>query len=101
MHKLTQSELDSAIHKLGIGWQVTWDGDDAKLHRQLMFPDFAAAFGFISQVALRAAKINHHPQWHNFYNQVDIYLMSHDAGGISDIDIKLATYINQVYDTLV
>lgn len=67
---------------------------DGKLHRSLVFPDFAAAFGFMSEIAVHAEKANHHPEWSNVYNQVEVDLITHDAGGITQYDLALAALID-------
>ena len=74
-------------------WQIV----DNKLHRQFIFQDFVSAFGFMSSVAILAEKADHHPDWSNSYKTVDIYLTSHDKGGIiTQRDIDLANNINQL-----
>lgn len=69
---------------------------DGKLHRELTFTDFNEAFGFMARVALVAEKADHHPNWSNSWNTVVLDLVSHDAGGITDRDQKLATEINRL-----
>jgi 4a-hydroxytetrahydrobiopterin dehydratase len=64
--------------------------------RRFVFEDFVAAFGFMSQVALLAEKADHHPEWSNVYNRVDILLTTHDADGLSHRDIELARAIDAV-----
>ena len=59
------------------------------LHRELTFGDFAEAFGFMARVALWAEKLNHHPEWSNVWNRVTIDLITHDLGGLSDLDVEL------------
>lgn len=73
-----------------------WDYDDARdaITRQLVFTDFAQAFGFMARVALVAEKMDHHPEWRNVWNRVDILLTTHDAGGLSHRDIELADAID-------
>jgi 4a-hydroxytetrahydrobiopterin dehydratase len=71
-----------------------WELKEAKLHRQFIFGDFVEAFGFMSRVALLAEAANHHPEWSNVYNRVEIYLTTHDAGGITVRDFDLAKRIN-------
>jgi len=72
------------------GWELRED----KLYRHFRFDDFVAAFGFMSRVALLAEAADHHPEWSNVYNRVDISLTTHDAGGISERDFQLAERIN-------
>lgn len=74
-------------------WQET-EGRDA-IFRSLKFTNFAAAFGFMAEIALVAEKMDHHPEWFNVYNRVDITLSTHDAGGLTGLDIKLAQTIDR------
>ena len=76
------------------GWGVV-DGRDA-IAKAFKFKDFNAAFGFMTRVALMAEKMDHHPEWSNVYNRVDITLSTHDAGGVTERDIRLAKFIDQV-----
>ena len=76
-----------------------WEMRDKKLHRQFVFKNFIEAFGFMSQVALLAEAANHHPEWSNVYNRVDIDLITHEAGGISTRDFALAAAIDAVLDS--
>ena len=87
--KLSSSEIDAGIVDLE-GWRI----DEGKLYRQFSFRNFIEAFGFMSKVALVAEKINHHPEWSNVYNKVDIHLTTHSAGGITQKDMDLAKRIN-------
>lgn len=68
-------------------------GRDA-IVRRLTFPDFASAFGFMAQIALIAEKMNHHPEWSNVYNRVEILLTTHEAGGVTERDLMLAKAID-------
>lgn len=74
------------------GWRMV-DGRDA-LVREFRFRDFSEAFGFMARVALLAEKQDHHPEWFNVWNRVEITLSTHDAGGLSRRDIKLAQAID-------
>ena len=71
-----------------------WQLRDDKLYRQFTFGTFVEAFGFITQVALLAEKQDHHPEWSNVYNRVEVYLTTHDAQGISARDFTLAQAID-------
>ena len=73
-----------------------WELVDGKLHRELRFDDFVAAFGFMASVALVAEKLDHHPEWRNVWNTVEIDLTTHSAGGITDLDFELAGRIDQL-----
>ncbi len=83
--KLTESEIQQKLEQMP-GWTV----QEGKLHKELQFDSFVTAFGFMTQLALIAESMNHHPEWFNVYNRVTIDLMTHDAGGISELDFQLA-----------
>ncbi len=83
--KLTAEESKARLENL-----PDWDLDDGKLHRKFQFPDFVTAFGFMTRAALIAEKMNHHPEWCNVYNRVEVHLSTHDVGGISGWDFELA-----------
>ena len=91
--KLSESEIELAISDLKV-----WVVKDSKLHRSLEFKNFVEAFAFMTEIALRAEKMDHHPEWFNVYNKVTIDLMTHDVSGISDQDIKLAKMINGIFE---
>ncbi len=88
---LSPDELTTALEALHPNWQVSADG---KLHRSLVFPDFAAAFGCMTEIAIHAEKLNHHPEWANTYNRVDIDLITHDVPAITQYDVDLAARID-------
>jgi 4a-hydroxytetrahydrobiopterin dehydratase len=73
-----------------------WSVVDGKLHRELEFADFPAAFGFMTRVALAAEKADHHPDWSNSWNRVVIDLVTHSAGGITENDLALAQKIDEL-----
>ena len=79
--------------QLGTVSGEAWKLKDSKLHISLKFPDFVAAFTFMTTAAFHAEKLNHHPEWSNVYNRVEINLTTHDAGGITELDFKLAELI--------
>jgi 4a-hydroxytetrahydrobiopterin dehydratase len=83
---------DKALAQLS-GWQAL-SGREA-IAKRYTFADFNAAFGFMTRVALMAEKMDHHPEWSNVYNRVEITLSSHDAGGVTDRDIRLARFIEE------
>ncbi|HWB77863.1 MAG TPA: 4a-hydroxytetrahydrobiopterin dehydratase [Nannocystaceae bacterium] len=68
-----------------------WTLADGKLTKRFVFTDFVAAFGFMSKCALVAEKLDHHPDWSNVWNKVDVTLWTHDAGGLTDKDFELAS----------
>lgn len=75
-----------------------WDYDEGRdaISRSFVFTDFAEAFGFMAQVALIAERMNHHPEWTNVWNRVEVLLTTHDAGGLSPRDIELAEAIDAI-----
>ena len=87
--KLTNSEIETHLADV-----ADWTIEDGKLHKQFQFESFVEAFGFMTRLALKAEKMNHHPEWFNVYNRVTIDLMTHDAGGISELDFQLAKEAN-------
>ena len=91
--KLTAAALTEALAGLD-GWSVA-DGREA-IVKTYRFADFNAAFGWMSRVALKAERMDHHPEWFNVYNRVDVALASHDAGGVSARDIELAAFLDSL-----
>jgi 4a-hydroxytetrahydrobiopterin dehydratase len=89
--KLSEKEIALEVAKLS-GWKVV----NGKVNKTFEFDDFVQAFGFMTRVAMEAEKMNHHPEWFNVYNRVRIDLVTHDVGGISDYDIKLANTIDRI-----
>ena len=73
-----------------------WTAQNGKLYKEFVFSDFIEAFGFMTKASLHIEKINHHPEWLNVYNKLSIYLTTHDAGGITANDIKLAKILNSI-----
>ncbi len=67
-----------------------WVHEGGALRRELLFEDFSEAFGFMTRVALAAEKLDHHPDWSNVWNRVAVALSTHDAGGVTDLDFRLA-----------
>lgn len=90
--KMSDEEVGAALAGLD-GWALV-EGRSA-IRRDLKFADFNAAFGFMTRVALAAEKMDHHPEWCNVYNRVDITLATHDAGGVTTKDIALADFIDK------
>jgi 4a-hydroxytetrahydrobiopterin dehydratase len=85
--KLSADARCRALARLN-GWSEV-KGRDA-ISKKFVFADFNEAFGFIARVALMAEKLDHHPEWSNVYKTVDVTLSTHDAGGLTELDIKLA-----------
>jgi 4a-hydroxytetrahydrobiopterin dehydratase len=75
-------------------WRMV-DGRDA-ITRTFTFKDFNAAFGFMTRVALAAERMNHHPEWLNVWNRVEVTLSTHDAGGLTERDLKLAEIMDRI-----
>jgi 4a-hydroxytetrahydrobiopterin dehydratase len=89
--KLTETELAAALAEL-TGWVLRDDG--VAISRSFKFADFSEAFAFMTRVALLAEKSDHHPEWSNVYNRVEITLTTHDAGGLSGRDVAMAKGID-------
>ena len=85
--KLSDSDIQKDLEKLS-GWSV----ENGKLHKEFQFDNFVSAFGFMTQLALIAESMNHHPEWFNVYNRVTIDMSTHDAGGITELDFKFAEH---------
>lgn len=80
------------------GWAAV-EGRDA-IRRNYRFRDFNTAFGFMSRTALMAEKLDHHPEWSNVYNQVQVILATHDADGVTELDVKLASFMDDAAGAL-
>jgi 4a-hydroxytetrahydrobiopterin dehydratase len=91
--KLTGAARKTALAKLQ-GW-IEVDGRDA-IRRNFTFTDFNEAFGFMARAALIAEKLDHHPEWFNVYNRVEVTLATHDAGGVTERDLKLAQAMDRL-----
>ena len=88
--RLTEDERAAALAELP-GWTLRADG--LAISRDFKFADFSEAFGFMARVALYAEKADHHPEWSNVYNRVHVTLTTHDVGGLSQRDVKMARAI--------
>lgn len=93
VQKLTDSERKAALQELK-DWQAAPSRD--AIQRAFKFKNFSEAWGFMSRVALLAETQDHHPEWSNVYNRVEILLSTHDCGGLSERDLKLARSIDQL-----
>lgn len=91
--QLTQEQRTDALDRLG-----EWDYDEARdaITRQFIFRDFSEAFAFMTRVAMLAEAQDHHPEWSNVWNRVDILLTTHDAGGLSQRDVRMAEAIERL-----
>ncbi len=94
MNRLQNSDLTAALEELE-GWTLD---DSSRLFREFVFSDFVSAFSFMTGVAFVAESMNHHPEWSNVYNRVVVHLVTHDAGGITELDFKLAHAMNRMSD---
>jgi 4a-hydroxytetrahydrobiopterin dehydratase len=91
MKKLSDEDVQSRLASLN-GWSLL----NGKLHREYKFANFVDAFGWMTQAALTAEKQDHHPEWFNVWNKVVVDLTTHDAGGISERDFKLAAEMDKL-----
>jgi 4a-hydroxytetrahydrobiopterin dehydratase len=91
--KLNDAEIASALQELS-GWSKVV-GRDA-IFKSFKFKSFRSAFGFMAQAALVAEKMDHHPEWSNVYSRVDVTLATHSAGGLTELDVKLASAMNEI-----
>ena len=91
MQPMSQDKIDTALREL-----PAWNLGEARITRRFVFKDFVEAFGFMASVALLAERANHHPEWSNVYNRVSIELTTHDAGGLTERDFKLAASIDKL-----
>ena len=89
---------EAAVGKLS-GWSVNGGERDA-IEKTFRFADFKTAWGFMSSVALKAEQMDHHPEWFNVYNRVETVLTTHDADGVTDKDLELASFMDALADKL-
>nr|XP_060616871.1 pterin-4-alpha-carbinolamine dehydratase 2-like [Anolis sagrei ordinatus] len=94
-HWLTTEERNQVLYDLKATGLSELTERDA-IYKEFTFKSFNQAFGFMTRIALQAEKMNHHPEWFNVYNKVQITLISHDCGGLSKRDVKLAQFIDKV-----
>lgn len=93
--KLTDAQRRDLLEPLlANGWEMT-EGRDA-IRKSFQFGNFVEAFGFMTRAALHAEKLDHHPEWFNVYRTVDVTLSTHDAGGLTSLDIDLATRMDRL-----
>jgi len=90
---LNEQEIKSKLSTIDKSWSIS----DKNIKRTFVFKDFIEAFSFMTSVAIISEKLNHHPNWENVYNKVTITLSTHDAGGLTDLDFKLALAIDTVF----
>ncbi|WP_425504180.1 4a-hydroxytetrahydrobiopterin dehydratase [Roseibium litorale] len=94
MEKLSPGEISQALKMLE-GWSMSSETAGA-ITRHFVFTDFNAAFGFMTRCALVAEKMDHHPDWRNVYRDVTVTLTTHDAGGLTERDVKLARAMSRI-----
>lgn len=92
--KLAEPDLAEELRTLE-GWTLA--GDGLSISRRFVFANFSEAFAFMTRTALAAEKLDHHPDWSNVYKTVDVKLNTHDAGGLTELDFKLARRMNAFY----
>ena len=90
---LSSDDLSKLIDQEALDWKIIDDGK--KIKKTFKFKSFIEAFSFMSKVAIYAEKKDHHPEWSNVYNKVEIYLTTHDAGGITEKDVDLINFIEK------
>jgi 4a-hydroxytetrahydrobiopterin dehydratase len=93
MSRPTRIGIEAALADLP-GWRRA-EGSREAIFRSYRFADFNAAFGFMSRVALRAEQLDHHPEWFNVYNRVEVTLTTHDADGVTELDVRLAQFMDR------
>ena len=93
MKKLTDLEIEKKIESL-----QDWDFYENGLHTDFEFDNFKDCMSAMNRIAFECEALNHHPEWKNTYNKLDIKLTTHDAGGVTLLDFKLATIINQIVE---
>ncbi|MBO6718825.1 MAG: 4a-hydroxytetrahydrobiopterin dehydratase [Rhizobiaceae bacterium] len=91
--KMSEAEVKTAMADLP-DWNL--EGDQSAISRRFTFTNFNQAFGFMARVAMEAEKMDHHPDWSNVYKTVDVRLNTHDAGGLTELDFKLARKMDKL-----
>ena len=91
--RLENSERSNALLQLN-NWKELIDRNAIK--KTYQFSDFNAAFGFMCRAAIKAEKMDHHPEWFNVYNRVEVTLSTHDANGVTELDIQLAKFMDEI-----
>ncbi len=92
MKIISENQLSELLKTKNLPWKIT----NHSIQKAFVFKNFVEAFGFMSRVAILAEKQNHHPDWSNVYNKVNITLTTHDAGGVTEKDLVLATAIEKL-----
>ena len=92
VRRLSEAEVREEMSRISKEWRI----EGGKIARRLEFRDFNEAFGFMARVALLAEKMEHHPEWFNVYNIVEVWLTTHDVGGLSWLDFEMAREIDRI-----
>lgn len=98
MTSLSPTEIQVRLVSLNADGAHPWTYEEGKLHKEFVFSDFIAAFGFMTRAALVAERQNHHPDWSNVYNRVVVSLSTHEASGVSDADFRLAGEFDALFE---
>ncbi|MGD2082398.1 MAG: 4a-hydroxytetrahydrobiopterin dehydratase [Chromatiales bacterium] len=94
---LSDDQIETRLNELNASASgEKWSVRDGKLTKRFVFKDFVQAFGFMTQAAIHAQSMDHHPEWLNVYKKVDVRLATHEAGGITDLDFELAGRMESV-----
>ncbi len=96
VERFSQDVINLSLKSLNSDSEKLWEIKDGKLYKEFKFKSFVSAFGFMTQVAILAERANHHPEWSNVYNKVQIYLTTHVVKGISKRDFELAQEIEKL-----
>lgn len=97
--KMTEQQISEALEEVNAPLEANqqWLREGDKLTKSFVFKNFIDAFGWMTQVAIHAEKLIHHPEWFNVWNRVDVCLTTHDAGGISELDFKMIKRMENLY----
>lgn len=98
MTPLNNNDIQKGLGQLNNSSKAQWKLVDGALQKSFKFKDFTEAFGWMTKVAIVAEKIDHHPEWFNVYNKVDVTLVTHDANGITQLDFDLAAQMDKFAD---
>ena len=93
--RLTTGEIEAALSQLNAAAKTDWVSQGTSIETTFRFADFTSAFAFMTEVALVAERMNHHPEWFNVYGTVRVTLSTHDARGLTALDFRLAGFMNE------
>ena len=91
--KLTDDQIKNRLEDF-----PDWEFDDNAIHTTIEFENFREVFATMTRIAFECEKMDHHPEWSNVYNKVDVTLSTHDAGGVTELDIQLAAFMDDVFN---